>query len=114
PSTLLTSHYLIADPAYILYLHFSLHDALPIYLRILGHYQFADVFGIQKGSDDESSAYHQKLMTLDTWQSDVVITSFVQFFETVRSEEHTSELQSRFYLVCRLLLEKIKHVFINH
>src|SRR3712207_8268605 len=25
---------------------------------------------------------------------------------TVRSEEHTSELQSRQYLVCRLLLEK--------
>src|SRR5699024_11507890 len=24
----------------------------------------------------------------------------------MRSEEHTSELQSRFYLVCRLLLEK--------
>src|SRR3712207_8138870 len=28
---------------------------------------------------------------------------------TVRSEEHTSELQSRQYLVCRLLLEKKKH-----
>src|SRR5699024_12856933 len=27
----------------------------------------------------------------------------------VRSEEHTSELQSRFDLVCRLLLEKKKH-----
>src|SRR5438067_4648044 len=27
----------------------------------------------------------------------------------VRSEEHTSELQSRFALVCRLLLEKKKH-----
>src|SRR5207249_12040704 len=27
-----------------------------------------------------------------------------------RSEEHTSELQSRFDLVCRLLLEKKKHV----
>src|SRR2546425_3426487 len=26
-----------------------------------------------------------------------------------RSEEHTSELQSLAYLVCRLLLEKIKH-----
>src|SRR3712207_8533854 len=26
-----------------------------------------------------------------------------------RSEEHTSELQSRQYLVCRLLLEKNKH-----
>src|SRR5207253_11433459 len=28
---------------------------------------------------------------------------------TVRSEEHTSELQSRGHLVCRLLLEKKKH-----
>src|SRR3712207_8319916 len=28
---------------------------------------------------------------------------------TSRSEEHTSELQSRQYLVCRLLLEKKKH-----
>src|SRR5690606_39551322 len=29
--------------------------------------------------------------------------------EAVRSEEHTSELQSRENLVCRLLLEKKKH-----
>src|SRR3712207_7797594 len=29
---------------------------------------------------------------------------------TFRSEEHTSELQSRQYLVCRLLLEKKKHI----
>src|SRR5947209_20156327 len=29
-------------------------------------------------------------------------------FSDVRSEEHTSELQSRQYLVCRLLLEKKK------
>src|SRR5689334_24754088 len=27
----------------------------------------------------------------------------------VRSEEHTSELQSQFHLVCRLLLEKKNH-----
>src|SRR3712207_7766153 len=37
----------------------------------------------------------------------------------VRSEEHTSELQSRQYLVCRLLLEKKKNnytssVFVQH
>src|SRR5699024_12107421 len=31
-----------------------------------------------------------------------------KYFETYRSEEHTSELQSRFDLVCRLLLEKKK------
>src|SRR3712207_8364524 len=30
-------------------------------------------------------------------------------FLTWRSEEHTSELQSRQYLVCRLLLEKKKY-----
>src|SRR2546422_3550764 len=29
-------------------------------------------------------------------------------FDQVRSEEHTSELQSRLHLVCRLLLEKKK------
>src|SRR3712207_7912105 len=37
------------------------------------------------------------------------IASF-QMEETVRSEEHTSELQSRQYLVCRLLLEKKKTI----
>src|SRR2546425_5255506 len=30
-----------------------------------------------------------------------------------RSEEHTSELQSLAYLVCRLLLEKKKKTFVN-
>src|SRR5258708_25138705 len=30
---------------------------------------------------------------------------------TVRSEEHTSELQSPDHLVCRLLLEKKKHTY---
>src|SRR3712207_7173155 len=34
---------------------------------------------------------------------------FEEFFG-MRSEEHTSELQSRQYLVCRLLLEKKKQI----
>src|SRR5947209_2794225 len=34
---------------------------------------------------------------------------FGQTEAAMRSEEHTSELQSRQYLVCRLLLEKKKH-----
>src|SRR5690348_17510127 len=33
---------------------------------------------------------------------------------TVRSEEHTSELQSPVHLVCRLLLEKKKKITILH
>src|SRR3712207_6891369 len=32
-----------------------------------------------------------------------------RLLDRLRSEEHTSELQSRQYLVCRLLLEKKKH-----
>src|SRR3712207_7988938 len=34
---------------------------------------------------------------------------FVKLSQLLRSEEHTSELQSRQYLVCRLLLEKKNH-----
>src|SRR3712207_7711273 len=35
----------------------------------------------------------------------------VTFQLTTRSQEHTSELQSRQYIVCRLLLEKKKSVY---
>src|SRR3712207_7723509 len=35
-------------------------------------------------------------------------------FDAERSEEHTSELQSRQYLVCRLLLEKKKETYTPH
>src|SRR5690606_40258191 len=41
----------------------------------------------------------------DSW----TVTAGVRHFEYDRSEEHTSELQSRENLVCRLLLEKKKH-----
>src|SRR5437764_5356640 len=37
--------------------------------------------------------------------------SSVTAFWWSRSEEHTSELQSPMYLVCRLLLEKKKNIF---
>src|SRR5438309_7849557 len=36
------------------------------------------------------------------------MTGFSLIFLGERSEEHTSELQSQFHLVCRLLLEKKK------
>src|SRR5438309_4633402 len=34
--------------------------------------------------------------------------------DDLRSEEHTSELQSQFQLVCRLLLEKKNELFTTH
>src|SRR3712207_7268333 len=38
----------------------------------------------------------------------------VAVVDVVRSEEHTSELQSRQYLVCRLLLEKKKNYIFKY
>src|SRR2546422_7320901 len=46
------------------------------------------------------------------WGASVVlgqpVTAWFAASATIRSEEHTSELQSRLHLVCRLLLEKKK------
>ncbi|MBV6440411.1 MAG: hypothetical protein EPGJADBJ_02080 [Saprospiraceae bacterium] len=54
--------------------------------EIFAHYQYADVFGTGKPNHDpeaEERDYHQKSMALDTWQSDIVITSFVQLLHTL-------------------------------
>src|SRR3712207_7532750 len=60
--------------------------------------------------------------TSGTWINGIVpdtdprtgTTNVLRFRRSLRSEEHTSELQSRQYLVCRLLLEKKKNlVFLN-
>src|SRR2546429_5403899 len=46
---------------------------------------------------------------LNWWQHP---RAFFEKYDLLRSEEHTSELQSRLHLVCRLLLEKKKRI--NH
>src|SRR2546425_5897934 len=43
-----------------------------------------------------------------TWDDVVLLADGIDHRPKVRSEEHTSELQSLAYLVCRLLLEKKK------
>src|SRR5690606_41025548 len=57
-------------------------------------------------------AMSQRAMTMDT-EKDHPLRRDVRFLghilgDVLRSEEHTSELQSRENLVCRLLLEKKK------
>mgnify|MGYP000860826995 CR=1 FL=1 len=54
--------------------------------KLLAHYQYADVFGsakINHDFDGGEQEYHQKAMALDTWQGDVIITSFVQLLHTL-------------------------------
>src|SRR3712207_7170259 len=48
------------------------------------------------------------------WGCDVWLNNPLRPLEACRSEEHTSELQSRQYLVCRLLLEKKKYHSVSH
>src|SRR3712207_7715415 len=51
-----------------------------------------------------------------SWMRDaskVCLVSLVKRLEERRSEEHTSELQSRQYLVCRLLLAQKKTAYIT-
>src|SRR2546422_8599571 len=55
----------------------------------------------------------------DTYSGDMrAVTIALSWTSGDRSEEHTSELQSRLHLVCRLLLEKkkkiIRRVHIRH
>src|SRR2546423_8899245 len=62
----------------------SLHDALPI--------------------SDEGGEVRVRRLHVE----EVIQNAFVHVERACRSEEHTSELQSLAYLVCRLLLEKKK------
>src|SRR5439155_10159149 len=48
--------------------------------------------------------YDQSKLKFFHWKNEPFLP--VEEFEFARSEEHTSELQSRGHLVCRLLLEK--------
>src|SRR5437762_11341050 len=77
----------------------SLHDALPIFEKQLG-------FELPKLLDYEvrippGGKTDALVETTIKWEGGIKTRG-------VRSEEHTSELQSPMYLVCRLLLEKKK------
>src|SRR5438445_10042047 len=58
--------------------------------------------------DDLHSALFEELGALDQLLDGVAARRVELDRDDERSEEHTSELQSRQYLVCRLLLEKKK------
>src|SRR3712207_8913886 len=76
----------------------SLHDALPIFCS-------ARVRGIILERSPLHIAFR---FYLDSANGRFDARGRVEEADARRSEEHTSELQSRQYLVCRLLLEKKK------
>src|SRR3712207_7476807 len=83
----------------------SLHDALPIY-RLL------DPLALERLVHLLRQTEHVDLGPTARRARDQIEPATAQaerLEDRRRSEEHTSELQSRQYLVCRLLLEKKKH-----
>src|SRR3712207_8069107 len=90
------SFFFFNDPATTEIYTLSLHDALPISLR-----------GGWMHTGDAGWMDEQGYVSLTDRLKDMIISGGENVY---RSEEHTSELQSRQYLVCRLLLEKKKKV----
>src|SRR3712207_9430012 len=76
----------------------SLHDALPIFRR---------TGGLLRQLDRELPVQAEAAEVL-VQPADRTVLGLLVLQPRLRSEEHTSELQSRQYLVCRLLLEKKK------
>src|SRR3712207_9079399 len=76
----------------------SLHDALPISDQVEGGAQDRRVGLRAQGGRPGQGDVPLQLLDLE----------LIGEGSDLRSEEHTSELQSRQYLVCRLLLEKKK------
>src|SRR3712207_7157284 len=85
----------------------SLHDALPI----CGHADDQDPSARNFEADGQADRGHRRRR--QQRQQEVARRVVEPRVPEQRSEEHTSELQSRQYLVCRLLLEKKKNK-INH
>src|SRR3712207_9282697 len=85
----------------------SLHDALPIYEGRLAGAQRRHGRLLPASTQSSSHICSPR----KTSQVNPVIGQAMWMSQSgnSRSEEHTSELQSRQYLVCRLLLEKKKY-----
>src|SRR5207248_10628124 len=90
----------------------SLHDALPIS-------EFVDVNGLGRSEVRVNDLHVVDVITVGDDFGEVERVNFAGLFEkgmktpcgdadAIRSEEHTSELQTPYDLVCRLLLEKKK------
>src|SRR2546429_4460117 len=84
----------------------SLHDALPIYPT---HIASGPCAPDPTTCDDARSVFAKYRIAFPDRLSETPKPGDPVFRRVERSEEHTSELQSRLHLVCRLLLEKKKH-----
>src|SRR5205814_10527720 len=100
--TLLFLLLLFNDPSPTDLYTLSLHDALPIYMQATD--RDGTVHRFWRITSPDAIAAAQAALA----EREMLIADGHHRYETARSEEHTSELQSLRHLVCRLLLEKKK------
>src|SRR3712207_8896353 len=85
----------------------SLHDALPI--LVVGAEKMTAAPGVLIGDILLNASYRKEEGDTEGGFAGIfgqIAQRYFQHYGDQSSEEHTSELQSRQYLVCRLLLEK--------
>jgi len=86
--------------------------------RVLAHYQFADAFEQLTRSNvlnpDENPAYNQQSMLLDTWQSDVVITTFVQFLQTLIGNRNKLLKKFNHLAGAIVILDEVQTIRLDH
>src|SRR5437868_1713653 len=82
----------------------SLHDALPISFRMgFSDPETSPTISLSRSYRSQGARVRRNFPICE------LVENKERPILRLRSEEHTSELQSRFDLVCRLLLEKKKH-----
>src|SRR5439155_19799128 len=102
------------DPAHSQLSTLSLHDALPIFAYVhmsrLGGFRKTRADSVNLGWRNAGFRGYADYMETPEFARglEALIELARLHIVRVRSEEHTSELQSRGHLVCRLLLEKKK------
>src|SRR5690625_3306271 len=91
----------------------AMYDGLTKYTASSGVVELREAIS-QKLLDDNNLSYSADEIIITTGAKHALYTAFQAILdegdEVIRSEEHTSELQSRGHLVCRLLLEKKKNI----
>src|SRR3712207_6862984 len=69
-------------------------------------FPYTTLFRSADGGDEDVAGLQQRADALGAVDVGDGVLQAAELLREGRSEEHTSELQSRQYLVCRLLLEK--------
>ena len=79
--------------------------------KILSHYQYADALSQQEDKyNDDGAGYNQKVMSLDTWQCDIVITTFVQFLQTLIGNRNRLLKKFNHYAGSIIILDEVQTI----